>query len=204
MKVYKFYSKPTNSELMYSNDLELVDKYPLYAFTKDKRLRDIFKETRNMKRFIEVTSKMSDEDYLNYANTNGGQLLSEYEYEHNLGYNSGKMGTLADCYTMEDVKVVSTWMERESVQSARDEGISDLSDYISYRFFPFILEKKYIEALRTLEFISYWKLMNPVVEDYLDVIREEDDVGDFDYSAPSVQFDELNMFIALYGYTFKV
>lgn len=205
MKVYKFYKNPTDNELLSANvdDLTIQDKYPLYAFTDNKEIRERFISERNMDRFIEIITKMSKEEYVDFANRNNGERLDVYSYEHNNKYVSKKSGKLkySETYEMIDAKVISTWSEREWVNSIADDGISDLTDYISYHFFPFILKKKYIKALAILEFLSYWKLLGPVqmYEEY----ARDDELGDLDYSPPSTQIDQLNLLLHLFGDTFK-
>ena len=38
MKLFKFYKNPSDEILENAQDLSIQDKYPLYAFTNDKKL----------------------------------------------------------------------------------------------------------------------------------------------------------------------
>lgn len=203
MKVYKFYKNPTDEELISAEDLSIEDKYPLYAFTDNKDLRERFIADRDMSKFIEIVSKMGKDEYVNFANKNNGERLDVYKYEHNKGYVSGASGEIrySKTYRMVDVPVVSTWSEREWVGSIAEDGITDLTDYIGYQFFPFILKSKYVKALSTLEFLSYWKLLGPT-DRFQDYARD-DELDELDYSPPAIQIDELNLLVQLFSDKFK-
>lgn len=193
-KLYRFYQIPSNEALVNSDDLKIEEKYPLYAFTIDKDIRDEFVATRNVKdNFIERKSKISKEDYKKFGNANNGCRLDRFSFQHYANYYKDK-----EC---KYVKVVTTWNEKEIVQACLDDGLSEINESISYSFLPFIFKEKYIKALSVLEYISFWK-MHGRPEQFIGFLTESEQEESMDYSYPNVSYDELNKFIDLYGKTF--
>lgn len=184
-KVYRFYSKPNENLVEVNDDLDIEDLYPLYAITDKKEYAKRFMEERDMDKFIMRKSKMEKEEYVTYANMNNGCILNIYNYMHFPNkYVDGP----------EDVPILSTWFEKDIVQSHLDDQLSEINEDMDYDFFPFILSKKYIKALEKLEFISFWKIYgNKSKWDGLYTEEEENEL--LDYSYPSVTYDELAMFI---------
>lgn len=192
--VYRFYTKPTDEALQNNDDLAIEDKYPLYAFTNKKSLYKAFKETRDIKNsFILIKSEMTDEEYVEFANTSNGNMLSTYSFIH-----------FPARYEDEpiDVKIVCTWNEKEFVQAFLDDGMSEINEDISYDTFPFIFQNKYIKTLSMLQYIGFWK-MHGRPQVFREFIRDDEYEQYMDCSYPSVSFDELNVFIYLFKNTLK-
>ena len=61
MKVYKFFRIPDDNE---KDNIDLEQKYTLYAITNNKDYAQLFKDTRNMKKFLCKTHKnVTKEEY---------------------------------------------------------------------------------------------------------------------------------------------
>ncbi|MDE7088692.1 MAG: hypothetical protein K2O54_01085 [Prevotella sp.] len=191
MKIYKFYRKHSGEALKESEDLDVTDKYPLYAFTNDKELRNEFKKTRDMTKFIECKSEIDTSEYLEYANSHSNQSLRKESLKSFNDY--GKEPLILS------VPVVCTWNELDYMADAMDNLLTD----IEFSVYPFLFEEKYVKALRTLEYISYWKLYGQP-EKYRGILgMNDDELDDMDYSAPATAMDELQVFLAVHGDLFK-
>lgn len=88
MKLYKFYYKASKNDIVHdidnkhkkSRDDYIQDKYPLYAFTADKKLYKEFKKERNMDSFIILKSDIDREDYAEYAQEHRACLIDRAEF----------------------------------------------------------------------------------------------------------------------------
>lgn len=195
MKVYRFYTKPTDEALEQSYDLDVRDKYPLYAFTNNKKYRKIFKESRDVdKCFIEFKSDMSKDEYIQYVNSNRANMLEYYKFRHLV-----KRGSIPQ---FNEVKILCTWSEKEICSACSDDSINGIDGELTNHTCPFIYNNKYLNALYKLKYISFWKLFTRI-EMPEGFITEDEEEKYLDYSYPEVQFDELNTFINLFGETFK-
>ena len=190
--VYRFYQKYDDNILDANMDLDIQDKYPLYALTNNKKLAKEFMNQRNMDMFILRKSKMEEDEYITFANRNSSSVLSPYEYTYYDRNNNFK-----EC----DTTIVSTWNEREILSAIMDDT-AQIDETLSYDVVPFIFDKKYVKALDTLGYVAFWKLYGNVNK-YRDVLTEEElDFAD-DYSFPDVKYDEVSLFINMYSYTMK-
>lgn len=197
MKLFKFYKNPSDEILENAQDLSIQDKYPLYAFTNDKKLAKEFSETRDMKKFIKRVSHIEKSEYVDFTNQNRGQLLEKYSYSRFKGYTSDASEVMTD-----KVELLTTWQERELTAASVDDGIADLTDFISYNFFPFIFERKYVKALDKLQFITHWKYLG-YPEKYKDFISIDEVETFMDFSSPNISVDEFSVYILLFGDTYK-
>lgn len=197
MKLYKFYKNPSDDVLENARDLSIQDKYPLYAFTNDKKLAKKFMQTRNMKKFIKRVSDIDKNEYVEFANNNRGQMLETYAYDRFVSYTSDPSER-----RMEKIQILTTWEEREMTSVSADDGVNDLTEYVNYNFLPFIFQKKYLNALDTLEFITHWKYLG-VPEKYSEFITPDENEKYMDFSSPNISVDEFALYILLYGDTYN-
>lgn len=199
MKLYKFYKRPTDEALKNSVDLSIEDKYPLYAFTKDKKLRNEFLNVRDKDKFIEIKTDVTKEEYVEFANKNSKQSLQYYVLDHLKNYRRKEKDE--QIKNIIQVKIVCTWNEIEFVEAYNDTGISEISDTINYHIFPFMLKEKYLNALKKLEYIGFW-YVNANIDRYESIMTGEelDNIG---YEFPDITFDELSTFVMLFGDTMK-
>lgn len=189
MKLYKFYKIPNDEALENSDDLEIQYKYPLYAFTNDKKLYDRFKSERCMDNFYIRKSNITDTEYTEFANTYNGSILKDYKYTHNTlrGY--------------ESINIVSTWYEKEAVSSFAENCYTDDAN-MDYNFNMFILTSKYFNLLKSLEFLNFWALYGHPMNKFMGQITEEEFEYYINGSYPEVTYDEFNIFIYIFGELF--
>lgn len=185
MKVYKFFKIPSDGD---DRETCLEDKYILYAITNNKEYAKRFKEDRNMDKFIyQVNKDVTKEEYSSMCNENRGAVLMVHTLDT---VKDGK-------HTKNDLiqkQVLITYWEKQLIE----EPLLPIDDenMWSQMPFPFIFKKKYIKALRTLQYVTFYKLMTASNISYelaerLHANEDEDD----DYSAPSIVYDELMVLI---------
>ncbi len=182
MKIWKYYLKPEKETDNPNYDIE--DRYPLYAITNNKKLAEKFKRSRNMKKFIETKAHVDKESYIEYINRNRSFKLVEY------GLKTWFQHDKFDKDAIYEVDVVMTEMERSTVEDGLLE-FEDISFWVNAPK-PYMFEDKYVEALRTLEYIRSMKIFGHATS-FMDY-----DDKDSDYSAPTMTKDELSLFSKMY------
>lgn len=200
MKIWKWYKNLTTEEFEASADLSVEDKYPLYAFTTDKKFRDLWREMRKKESFIEKKSSISQEDYVKFTNNHRRQLLGMYNYTKLIGYTKSREPETAE------VSILTTWDEKENTEAIL-ESMSDRNSGTciqDYPFCPLIISDKYFFALYNLQYVAFWKMysqeiITPIQEQLMERLG-----ADLDYSYPEVGYDEFSAFISLYSSTLKL
>lgn len=201
MKVWKYYKIPSEEALNASEDLDITDKYPLYAFTSSKTERDVFRLTRKGNLFMEIMTRMTKEEYVEWANNHSNQMLREYQYTD---YIDTKDETTKENHGLMSVErlVLTTWNEKDYVESAVDqmfEFTNNPNDIFSVN--PFIMTDEIIKALSKLSYLQLWKLYTPLK--ISDEIEEKlDELDSDDYSSPPTEYNEFAIYITLFGDTF--
>lgn len=175
-RLYIFYIDRIKSGygVMYGfEDRGLEEKYPIYAWTTNDKLAKKFRDSRDMKYFIERRHDYDDDEVVTFGNRNRvTELLTR------------KLPTLKND-DWENVKMVLTWSEAESLSDAISMGLTNQPIYrIDYE----ILKDKYIEPLAKLAYTELFDLENS---------RKED------YDIPNIMFDELALLINMIGYILK-
>ena len=204
MKLYKFYRITSKSSIENLSNPDISDKYTFYAFTIDKHIANRFIKERDMKKFIKVVSKVSKDEYFEFLKSDGNeaQLLREIEYKHTT-YPSSDMNR--DNVGEYSVEILSTLDEKNFVEMS-DGSYLEYLDGMS-RFFPFILKKKYLNHLKTLEYLSLFKFIAPM-DDTVKSLMTEDELynygDDNDWDTPMTRCDELGLFVYYFGDTFKL
>lgn len=85
MKCWRYYLKPDKKDieliekLTEDGHLSMRDKYPLFGFTCDKKIKNEFEKIFNIDRFIKKTSTLTKEEYSEYAGRHRGRVLEMYE-----------------------------------------------------------------------------------------------------------------------------
>lgn len=183
MKVYKFFKIPSADD---KDEKDLERKYTLYAMTNNKEYAERFKEERNMKKFIcKIHKGVDKEEYAEMCNTDRGSVLE-----------LKSLVTIFDNHTRknsEEKKVLMTYFERQMIE----EPNTLLDDELVWQSMPYplIFKSKYISALKELQYITYYKIMtceflsNKLA---MKLAKIEDD-----YSAPTIIYDEVALFITL-------
>ena len=197
MKVYRWYSKISDEAREVSRDLlALSDMYPLYALTDDKKLAKQFRAMRDMSKFFECVSKMTKEEYAEFANKNRDKVLEKIEYEHFKKRHPD--GTVE----MEPVIIISTRYEYEIMDSAKESTLCPDETGMEYFQHPELFKDEYLDALNKLEYLKCWAVFARA--DQLENIHPVlDDLGVDDYAAPSFLYDEFEIFFKVFGDTFK-
>lgn len=185
MYIWRFIKKPDE---LNDDNVPAMIKYNIYAITSSKKLAKRFQEERNMSQFIIRKSKVSKEEYAEYAMAHRGKVL-----------------TLQSLLTADNKNKKNQHKERIEVLLTQDEyvnctnpslEIEDEGWWINYADFlsPYRFNDKIVDSLRYLDYNMLYKLMvSPPC------IADEDD----DYEAPDWLHDELQFFITVYGNTFK-
>lgn len=191
MKVWRFYKIPSEEliEESHISNYSLRDTYPLYAITNKKKLAKRFMEERDMSKFI-VNADHSFEEleqYSTYANRHRSCVLEEY----NLSSTDRKTGKVSK------VNLVITYNERQQIEEPDTFFFSE--EFWNDIFTPTkIFKDKYLEALRNFTLLQ--KLYAPDLSLYYGLSSEDDD-----YDAPDgFSYDEISLFVNLYGDTLKL
>lgn len=202
MKIWKWYKVPPEEHAGQLSNLSVEDKYPLYAFTDDKKLRDLFRETRNTEKFIEMKSDIDKEEFVAFANHHNGCQLKMYDFDRFIKYPSrAEEDDPPYEPEFETVQVLATWSEREITQSAletfSDSGGGQCAQ--TYPFSPLVFQDKYVRALELLQYIKFWTLYSSEnVSDMEEFMLAGFNI-DIDYSYPDVTYDEFAAFINLFA-----
>lgn len=186
MKVWMFYYKADPKDIIRdyieNQELTIEEKYPLYAITNDKVLAHSFMDTRNMKSFIVKTAKVDFEDYKDYVRSAQDAVLEMFSLETKDEYN----------FKVE-VDVTCTKYEYYTITDMDIELLNFDEDFWSGIPIYSVFNKKCIEALKTMGFTAFYKMMatNPI-------IPEEDD----DYSSGGVSIDQVELLLTYFKGTF--
>ena len=184
MKLYKFFKIPEENE---KDNVDIEQKYVLYAITNDKDMADRFKKDRNMKKFIfKCHTDITREEYQDICNSSETRsAVLEY---HEL------VTIFDDKHTKKNSVSAKVLMTNWEYQFVKDMDVvhEEMWEYMPY---PMIFKKKYNRSLEILEYISYYKLfaINRIPFELLVKINEDSD--DDDYSAPGIIHDEVAVFI---------
>ena len=184
MKLYKFYYKADISGICVnidnnkskSTDDYIKHKYPLYAFTNNKKIFKEFKLERNMDSFIIIKSDIDDEDYEEYAKANRDALLDIVILK-----------TLDDNNKICDLEFAITSYEQIVIDDLSIEYLMP-DEFVPYLIF----NKEIVKALKTLEY--------PFFESaYGGMVLEEDYD---DYNQPEIATNEFEILYSQFSGTF--
>lgn len=190
MKVYKFFKIPSRHD---RDNIDIEQKYVLYAITNNKEFANRFKEERNMKKFIyKVHDGVSKEEYAEMCNEDRTAVLELYRLRTVLNNNH----TLNNS---EEREILMTYWEKQLI----DEPPSLLEDEAYWKDMPYplLFKNKYVDVLNTLQYISLYKLMASAYLPF-ELIQRLSTTGDDDYSAPSFEYDNVAIFININEDTF--
>ena len=183
MKLYRFYYKADMKDISHdikdAGDKEeyLKNKYPLYAFTTDKKTYKEFKKDRNMDNFIITKTNIDKEDYVDYATTYRDQLLDIYVVT-----TRGKDG-----YPTE-IEIPVTSYEHLVIDDFNyDYFIGEESVGVPYE----IYNDKIVKALSILQYPFFYSM-----------VHEVDDYDD-SYDQPPIASDEVEILISQFYGTFE-
>lgn len=186
MHLWRYIKKPTDVELK-EDDFPSISKYNLYALTVDKELAKRFEKERDMNRFIKRVTKVSKEEYAEFANSHRGKVLTLQKIRtvENKNTNSQRIFNVELLVTQDEYQFA-----KEPQIPINYEGW-----WTSLDTFKLLFNKKIMKALEYLDFIDGYKLFD---------MGEQMTYEESLYNKLSEwKYDELAYFITLYGDTFK-
>ena len=222
MKVYLFFQQVSSGDMV--GDEPCIEKdgklYNLYAFTPKKKLANRFRETRDMKRFIEKQVSMEDQsEYLQFVSDNRGCLISKFGLL-TVDPDKPRVGT-----NMKAIFIPMTLYEKQCV----DDPMTLDDPTVWYKApHPAVFTIPVIKALKKLEYCRQFKLhdhenmalqsyvataattdwsSNEMTRDLLFYAKYYDDVfvpTEDDYTGPDIATDELSIFIDLFKDTLRM
>lgn len=198
MKIYCFFQYDKNMSRdeyisLMKRGFKRKDINSLYAITNKKKFAKKFMEERNMNKFLMFKYDIEENLYIELANKRRGIVLDEYNYRY---YPRVKENS-------DDSKVVSilsTYMERMTIDSQADQSLLGFSESINFQD-PFCLKKDLLNDLRTLEYVTMYKMYiaNSLSFDSKYIPIDEEGYLEM----PAVLIDELQLFILNFGKLFK-
>lgn len=185
MHLWRFFKKPEINDEKEFDDLPISQKYPLYAITGDKKMAKRFQEERDMNKFIIRKSKVTREEFSEFALQNRQAVLSIQNLLTS-NDNNERPGHM-------NVQVLLTQME---YQICAEPNISITDEYwwntVNIAD-PLLFNDNIKESLNNLDYINLFMLFNGNI-DYYD---------EKDYEPPNWNIDQLAYFILIYGNLFK-
>lgn len=185
MKLYRFYKKPdknNNNE----NARHISDKYPLYALTNKKQLALVFKQTRDMTKFVETVTDIHRDEFIDYAGKHRGKVLDNFEFV------TRDTNEKLTSYDVTSMKIVCTLAEKQNVDDEVESGMA--SSYSPYLFEAGVFKEKYRDALEVISFLSLYSIYYSSRDNF----QYEDDV-----EVPNWSYDETEMFVNMYAETMR-
>lgn len=198
MRCYRFYRIPTEEERDYiekHNDIVHVeDKYVLYAITNDKNIAKEFRNTRNMKRLYECSSKVSKEEYRIFANRNRSTVLDYYELITVVHKYEKKQKTVK-------VNILMTMAEYQFVMDAVEDtdiifGEADFCSPYMRVANPAFFNRK---ILRMMDYLAYKQLYYMYRSGTYNDEIDYDGGDDPDYDLPIMTIDEVEVFLTQFS-----
>ena len=186
MHVWEFYKKPDNEENDKKN-LDIEQRYTLYALTNKKEYADRFKEDRDMSKFlIQHHKHISREEYKELCNSERGSVLELHNFKT---VPDGKHTTKSIEYR----EVLVTYFERQLLDEPQ---LLMCSEEFWYRMpFPLIFKDKYVEILNKFQYITLFKLFKENLPPiYLHMFEKCGFLED-DYSGPDFETDDVMVLI---------
>lgn len=193
MKLHLFYFKDTND----NRKLEPI----LYAYTNNKEYAERFMEFRDMKKFYHTTRDISKNQYKDFSHQYTNQQLTKTKFKTKTNDVTTKISY---------IEIVCTWDEEKNSIISSDETIFTLCK--NKMFDPSLLTMELKSDLYKLGFFTiYQQLYNqmyiyePLVgPEYSGVFNSDGVFGDMNHtSLVSIEADQLEMFMMLYGGTIK-
>lgn len=191
MRMYRYYRKDAMSEeeaIARNKRNDINSRYPLYAVTVEKEHAKEFEHERDMSKYFKFTSDYDEDDedekteIQKYLNRHRGCIIEPYPLEAA----SGKHTRKEKRYT---VTMYITMNEKQEVQ----EMTNFLQDPVFWKDMPsaYVFRKDFKDALNKLRYEDQRKLFTS--GNYAMYI------ADLDYADPGYEYDELNIFIKIFG-----
>ena len=198
MRCYRFYRIPTEEERDYiekhNDKVHVEDKYVLYAITNDKNIAKEFRNTRNMNRLYECSSKVSKEEYRIFANRNRSTVLDYYELITVVHKYERKQKTVK-------VNILMTMAEYQFVMDAVEDtdiifGEADFCSPYMKVANPAFFNRK---ILRMMDYLAYKQLYYMYRSGTYNDEIDYDGGDDPDYDLPIMTIDEVEVFLTQFS-----
>lgn len=196
MRCYRYYKIPTDVEENYieskmGDESHIEDRYVLYAITNDKETAKQFKLTRNMKRFIEVKSKMEPEEYRLFANRNRSTVLQEHELltVKNKYDDNQEVYYISMIMTMNEIQYIVDVVDDSGILYGETELLDPVMTFAN----PIFYNNKCRRALSDLGFTQLYYLYRSIAYNDPNVLAEMGE--DPEYDIPSFTLDEFAVFM---------
>lgn len=184
MKLYRFYKKPDNDSIN-KEARHISDKYPLYALTNKKEFAMVFKQIRDMTKFVETVTDIHRDEFIDYAGKHRGKVLDNFEF---VTRDTNKKLVSEDSTSM---KIVCTFAEKQNVDDEVESGLMNV--YSPYLFEAGIFKEKYRDALEVISFLSLYKIY----------YSSRDNFDCDDAEVPNWSYDETEIFVNMYAETLR-
>lgn len=188
MKVWVFYKKPSKD--LKNIPIESIGynrKYPIYAITDNKKFAKIFRNSRNMDKFLEKQWDISKDEVDEWRITHRGSELSMVPLESFKNKNTDNQSV---CY----VEILATEDEINYTLEICDTG--QIFNKIEHWVDPSIFTKKIRNALEILKYRMAMKFFYG----FTTSLPFEDDLGGpVDVIDLDVSFDQLSIFLLIYN-----
>lgn len=181
MKLWTFYIK---SDILNKHGV-YEKKYTLKAFTNNKEYALIFAELRDIKKFIVRKHKVTKEEYVEFANEHRGEKLDLYNVTVR---KSGKHTTENSM----NIDMLLTFDEHAYI--SEPPFILEDSSFWDGAPFPYVFKNKYFDALNSIQYVSYIKIMKDIFN-LPHVYTKFLDEGDDDYTAPEFVLDPISLLL---------
>jgi len=187
MKLYKFYYKADKNDIAHDindkhikSELDYIhDKYPLYAFTTNKKIYKEFKSERNMNNFIIIKTDIDKEEYPDYVKEHRDGLLDTVYLP--VKDEDGKVHDIKFAITSYEQLVIDD-IDIEYMLGGRDS------------FVPYLIfNKEIVKALKVLEYPFFYKTIVG------EAIEEDDD----DYDQVDIRNNDFEILYSQFSGTFN-
>lgn len=167
VKVYRFYKLIKGA----TDEISIMDKYPLVAVTDNKKLAKDFEKTRDMSKYVKISDVMDEEVYVQFVNKHRGEEIDKESLLTTFDIETGEKRQIYLPYTSFEYICMQDYLEKHMM------GPEGPNQIIS------ILNKKYTKALETL-------MYDQIANHNLGISE--------DYDFPQFEYNELSLFIAVY------
>lgn len=182
MKLHLFRLKEADNGYGSFTGQSLDCKYPLYAFTNDKKLAERFIYERNMNKFLYITAKKPNDIAELWMHQHRGNWLSIRKIETYINKNSENQ-------YVKWAEVLATENEVSYLESCVQSSPANiLAQYVKKWYCPDIFTDKVREALEVIKYDVMYDL----------VMNSESAPLDYYYSE-EIEVDQLGMFALIYS-----
>ena len=206
LKVYLIYLDPTS----YNPENKGKD-WDLYGITNEKNIYKRFIESRKMKLFKTSKQKMTPDQYQKLTREYRESVLQVTTFSTKGKYPKNIMGTYKR--SIKDIKVITTFLEYQSVKDSIDNPFTMLEDIGMIN--PLLFKSSIRELLNRIRYDQMYKMvLLPYMGTDSFMVTSEENLKDSDMSyedrifviqsddlgLPDLWVDELMMFIKLFGH----